>query len=53
MESCVTIRLTINSVTQKDSGNYFCCIKYSINIIKEEVRSDYGNITLDVHVPGT
>ena len=44
----VSIRLTINFVTSSDSGKYKCSIKYSTDIIKEEVRSNHGSITLDV-----
>ena len=47
-EEHVSIRLTINFVTSSDSGKYNCSIKYSTDIIKEEVRSNHGSITLDV-----
>ena len=44
----VTIRLVIKSVTPDDSGTYFCSIKYNTDIIKMEVESDCGNLTLDI-----
>ena len=50
-EEHVSIRLTIKFVSSSDSGKYRCSIKYSTDIIKQEVRSDHGRITLDV--PGT
>ena len=47
-EELVTIRLIINSVTPVDSGEYFCFINYSTDIIKEGVSSDHGKISLDL-----
>ena len=42
----VTIKLIIKSVTSEDDGSYFCSIKYSTDIIKDEVTSNCGEIVL-------
>ena len=44
----VKIKLIIKSVTPDDSGTYFCSIKYSTDIIKKEVESDRGQLSLDI-----
>ena len=44
----VTTRLIIKSVTPNDSGLYLCSIKYSTDIIKQEAKSSYGNISLKI-----
>ena len=47
-DELVTIRLIINSVTPVDSGEYFCSINYTTDIIKEGVSSDHGEIPLNI-----
>ena len=44
----VTIRLIISPVTSVDSGEYFCSINYSTDIIKESVSSNHGKIYLKI-----
>ena len=44
----VITKLIIKSVTPDDSGTYFCSISYNTDVIKEQVRSDHGEIVLHI-----
>jgi len=43
----ITTRL-IKSVTPNDSGLYFCFIKYSTDIIQQEAKLPYGEVSLKI-----
>ena len=41
-------KLIISPVTSVDSGEYFCSINYSTDIMKESISSNHGRILLNI-----